>query len=571
MKPPQMRVKVWVVLALLLSAAVGRAGAIALSPAPDVQSSNLLSPYWNANVQFWDAMIVKEAERRSLDPDLVAAVLWVESRGDSQAIGPGGAVGLMQVMSKEAGFSWRPTQQELLDPATNLFWGTRTLATVIHQGHGDLFYALAAYNGGWELAANRRPRAYATAVMRDYAAAIAHRHGVTERWVAFFAVQAPVIQGPIWVADVVRSDVYFYGQENLTLDGSPLIPARSPTTFVARCVDETTGEVYTVGMWLYVVAQGLWLDGNPTPGTVVPLPTASPTSSPTPLLLQPTSTPEATLTSTPTPSPTPLLEPSVAPTWPPLPTASGESSPLATPEPPLDTLTTDSATPTVMPTAAPLAARVASPTPTASPTAETGPGAVVGEAGAELRPGPTLWWDPTETLPAATRLRVLGYAENVPDWVCVETLDGRLVGWTQKAGLKISRDLQNVPEVTPRPTLTASPTPSPTPTPTVTPTPKPEIACNGLPLFGEAWQMQKFNTLEGWTAVVFARGHEGTCRYTYAWDDPANVVGGPTSESVMFEVSSPHRAGNIAGSVIISDGENTVVVGIFIRPPDSGE
>lgn len=587
MKPPQTRGIIVFVLALLLGVLANHANALPMASVFTPQGSALLSPYWHAQIQSWGAMIVKEAERRSLDPDLVAAVMWLESRGDATAIGPGGSVGLMQIMPKEAGFSWRPTQQELLDPATNLFWGSRILATVIHQSHGDLFNALAAYNGGWEQVDNRRPRTYATLVMRDYAEAVAYRYGITERWIAFFAVQSPVIEGPIWVADVARGDVYFYGHENLTLEGAPLIPNRAPTTVVARCVDETTGATYTVGMWLYIVGQNHWLLGSSTPGIVTSAPLIPPSPSPTPLLLFPTSTPAVTATVTLTLSATVTLTPSATPTLTPSATATVEPSPSGTPEPSSEATPTPSPTPTPTPTATtspmPTSTATALPTrtPTAtptgvvtpppSPTAGAAANARAGDAGAELRPGPTLWWDVTDTLPPATPLRVLACATTAPDWVYVETLDGRLAGWTEKSSLKLQGDLRDVPEATPRPTMTASPTPGPTASPTATPTPRPAIACNGLPLFGEAWQVQKYNTPTGWSAVIFARGHEGTCLYTYAWNTPANVVGGPTSETVFFEVSSPHRAGNIAGSVIISDGVESVIVGIFIRPPDSGE
>lgn len=137
-----------------------------------------LSPYWSYAVLRWEAPILEEAQRRGLDPDLIAAVIWKESLGHPHAHGPAGAVGLMMVMPREAGFSWRPPSEDLENPYRNLFWGTRALATTIDQADGDLYSALAAYNGGWDQIHLSGPRRYATAVMELYAQAVAVRHGL---------------------------------------------------------------------------------------------------------------------------------------------------------------------------------------------------------------------------------------------------------------------------------------------------------------------------------------------------------------------------------------------------------
>ncbi len=225
------------------------------------EDGTLLSPYWHSRLQQWDTLIVEEAARRALDPDFVASLIWMESAGRSHVVGTKGATGLMQVMPKEEGFSWRPSRKALLDPGTNLFWGTRTLATVIWQGKGNVFTALAAYNGGWDKIEAPGPRAFAMTVLRDYAAALAMRQGLEEEahWVAFFAVLTPDVQGPIWVADSVREDVYFFGDSNRLPEGEPLIPERgSPTSIVAHC-EEDDGRTYDVGVWLYWSDEDQWL------------------------------------------------------------------------------------------------------------------------------------------------------------------------------------------------------------------------------------------------------------------------------------------------------------------------
>jgi soluble lytic murein transglycosylase-like protein len=85
------------------------------------------------------------AQRHGLDPDLVLAVVAVESGFQPRAISPKGAQGLMQLMP--------PTARELgvtnaFDPAQNLDGGSRHLSALIARYGGDLTKALAAYNAG---------------------------------------------------------------------------------------------------------------------------------------------------------------------------------------------------------------------------------------------------------------------------------------------------------------------------------------------------------------------------------------------------------------------------------------
>lgn len=91
-------------------------------------------------------LVYQESQRHSLDPDLVLAVMQVESAFDSYAISKAGAQGLMQVMPfwrKELG---RP-QDNLTNVATNIRYGTTILAHYLEVAEGDLVDALARYNG----------------------------------------------------------------------------------------------------------------------------------------------------------------------------------------------------------------------------------------------------------------------------------------------------------------------------------------------------------------------------------------------------------------------------------------
>jgi soluble lytic murein transglycosylase-like protein len=86
------------------------------------------------------------ARESDLPPELVLAVIQVESSFDRFAISRVGAQGLMQVMpfwKKEIG---RP-DDNLTDIHTNLSYGCRILEFYIRQEQGRLATALARYNG----------------------------------------------------------------------------------------------------------------------------------------------------------------------------------------------------------------------------------------------------------------------------------------------------------------------------------------------------------------------------------------------------------------------------------------
>ena len=158
------------ILALLLVALAGvlrppiaRASAapaiVAAAPAPVVDA--VLSPYWEPGIQRWAETIGALAEVYGFHPDFIAAVIKHESGDEFRAISRRGAVGLMDVMAEEPALAWRPSSEALLTPTTDLRWGLAILSYVVQQAGGDLYTALAAYNGGWEHVNSRIPREYA--------------------------------------------------------------------------------------------------------------------------------------------------------------------------------------------------------------------------------------------------------------------------------------------------------------------------------------------------------------------------------------------------------------------------
>jgi soluble lytic murein transglycosylase-like protein len=91
-------------------------------------------------------LIHSEAKRAGLDPQIVLAVIQVESHFARFAISPAGARGLMQIMPFWIHVIGRP-HDNLFDPRTNLRYGCTILAYDLKIEHGDLTRALARYNG----------------------------------------------------------------------------------------------------------------------------------------------------------------------------------------------------------------------------------------------------------------------------------------------------------------------------------------------------------------------------------------------------------------------------------------
>ena len=97
------------------------------------------------------------AERYAVDPALVKAVVWQESRFDPTVRGGHGELGLMQIQ-EVAAQEWADAEritgfehEHCLDPATNALAGTFYLGKLLKRyAHTDnpVVYALADYNAG---------------------------------------------------------------------------------------------------------------------------------------------------------------------------------------------------------------------------------------------------------------------------------------------------------------------------------------------------------------------------------------------------------------------------------------
>jgi soluble lytic murein transglycosylase-like protein len=90
----------------------------------------------------------REATQAKLKPDLVLALIEVESHFDSYAISRAGALGLMQVMPFWKNEIGRP-EDNLNDINTNLSYGCRILQFYLKKEQGNWMHALARYNGSY--------------------------------------------------------------------------------------------------------------------------------------------------------------------------------------------------------------------------------------------------------------------------------------------------------------------------------------------------------------------------------------------------------------------------------------
>ncbi|MFW6022902.1 MAG: lytic transglycosylase domain-containing protein [Halanaerobiaceae bacterium] len=102
----------------------------------------------------YEDIIKFNACKYDLDPNLVAAIIFVESKYISTATSYRGAIGLMQIMpdtGKWIAEQLRYTEfreERLLDPKVNILFGCWYLSNLNEQFDDELVVVLAAYNAG---------------------------------------------------------------------------------------------------------------------------------------------------------------------------------------------------------------------------------------------------------------------------------------------------------------------------------------------------------------------------------------------------------------------------------------
>jgi peptidoglycan lytic transglycosylase len=133
-----------VILCLATAAAAG--GALAL----------VLEPDWYLRMRYplrYEHIVRGHAANYGLDPAVVAAVIYQESKFRADARSRSGAIGLMQLLPRTAeGIATRTGGSEfrvadLYEPEINVRYGCWYLQSLLRK-YGALETALAAYNGG---------------------------------------------------------------------------------------------------------------------------------------------------------------------------------------------------------------------------------------------------------------------------------------------------------------------------------------------------------------------------------------------------------------------------------------
>ncbi|HEY4974763.1 MAG TPA: transglycosylase SLT domain-containing protein, partial [Steroidobacteraceae bacterium] len=98
-----------------------------------------------ASAAVYDPIIERAAKLNRLHPDLLRAVIVMESAYNPRAVSARGAKGLMQL---EPATAARYRVSDVFDPSQNVNAGSRYLHDLLQRYDGKLEIALAAYNAG---------------------------------------------------------------------------------------------------------------------------------------------------------------------------------------------------------------------------------------------------------------------------------------------------------------------------------------------------------------------------------------------------------------------------------------
>jgi soluble lytic murein transglycosylase len=113
-------------------------------------------PDWYVRLRYpldYENIVTGHAKNYDLDPALLAAVIYRESKFDAQAESDSGAIGLMQLLpdtAKGIAVHTGGSQFEvsdLWDPEINVRYGAFYLRRLLNK-YGSVSWALAAYNAG---------------------------------------------------------------------------------------------------------------------------------------------------------------------------------------------------------------------------------------------------------------------------------------------------------------------------------------------------------------------------------------------------------------------------------------
>jgi soluble lytic murein transglycosylase-like protein len=124
--------------------------AVAALPTPAPPALPAFDDEQQARIAAVQDIVQAAAKAHGVDPTLINGVIWVESKFDPRARGPGGSLGLMQLMPKTAASLAKQLgrKRNSYDPDFNIHAGTLLLAQLLARFDGDVTLALAGYNRG---------------------------------------------------------------------------------------------------------------------------------------------------------------------------------------------------------------------------------------------------------------------------------------------------------------------------------------------------------------------------------------------------------------------------------------
>ncbi len=146
---------------------------LVLSPDDLTASGERYNPALLARAAQYDSIIEKAAISAAVEPNLLRAVIVVESGFNSRALSKRGAVGLMQLMPATAS---RFGVSNPYDPKENVHAGARYLKFLMNRFGQNVRLALAAYNAGedaverngWQIPPFTETMAYVPKVLKIY-------------------------------------------------------------------------------------------------------------------------------------------------------------------------------------------------------------------------------------------------------------------------------------------------------------------------------------------------------------------------------------------------------------------